>query len=242
MFKAVRDFAFPSGFRWLRFRRAGRLFLFEFVVVLLGVLAAQMLQSWAADASARAETDQVIERSRAEALRALLIANYWLKVGPCLRDRVGEIARVAAEGGTLRAKDIGRPALPLPNTLAWPESTTLVARRIYGQQFVDRYASVALDASISRREQDAIARDWASFELLDPALGPTSASDRANVRLAATQIRASIRLLMVNGEFVRTLAKQMRIQPRTGQKLEVSGVEFDKVADNCGLLLHWSPS
>ncbi len=142
----------------------------------------------------------------------------------------------------MRAKDIGRPALPLPNTLAWPESTTLVARRIYGQQFVDRYASVALDASISRREQDAIARDWASFELLDPALGPTSASDRASVRLAATQIRASIRLLMVNGEFVRTLAKLMHIQPRPGQKLEVSGVEFDKVADNCGLLLHWSPS
>lgn len=244
MFKAVRASTVNKGalFRGHRLRRTARLFFFEFIVVLLGVLAAQMLQSWAADASARAETDQAIERSRAEALRALLIANYWLKVGPCLRDRVGEIARVAAEGGTLSAKQIGRPALPLPNTLAWPESTTLVARRVYGQQFVDRYASVALNASISRREQDAIARDWASFELLDPALGPTSESDRASVRLAATQIRASIRLLMVNGEFVRALAKQMQIKPRSGQKLEVSGVEFDKFADDCGLLRQWSTS
>lgn len=242
MFRAVRDFVRGNGgkFRTARIQRTARLFLFEFVVVLLGVLAAQMLQSWVADASARNETDQAIERSRADTIHLLLIANYWLKVGPCLQNRVAQIARAAAAGQTLSANEIGRPALPLPTDMTWPESTTLVARRVYGERLVDQHGSLALNASISRREQDAISRDWPSFELLDPRLGPASAADRANVRLAATRIRASVRLLMVNGDFVRTLAKQMRIEPLPGQKLEVSGVDFDKVADDCGLLRQWS--
>lgn len=218
-----------------------RLFLFEFVVVVAGVLVAQLLQERVRDASARREAEEAIERAREEAIRLVLIGDHWRRVGPCLEARVSRIARVAAAGGTLDAEQLRGPVTWIPITTPWSESTTLVARREHGNQLVDQYADLALNASVVRAANDTITRNAPSFRLLDPSFGPSSVVDRANVRLAAMQVRAGIRTLMRNADTVKNLTNQMGIHPAPGQKLEVTGLRVDKEVDDCGLRRNWTP-
>lgn len=218
-----------------------RLFVFEFVVVVAGVLVAQLLQERVREVGARKESDQAIERARAEAVRLILIGDHWRRVGPCLQARVEGIARVAATGGTLDAEQLRGPMLWIPITTPWSESTTLVARRVYGNKLVDQYADLALNASVVRAANDTIIRNSQSFKLLDPSLGQPSAADRANVRLAAVQVRAGIRQLMRNADVVKNLTTEMGIHAARGQKLEITGLQVDREADECGLRRNWTP-
>ena len=244
MFAALREFfSRPDNPipRKGRGRQLAALFLFEFVVVVAGVLVAQLLQERVIDARARRETDEAIERARAEAIRLVLIGDHWRRAGPCLEARVNRIARVAATGGTLDAEQLRGPATWIPITTPWSESTTLVARRAHGNTLVDQYADLAVNASVVRAANDALIHNWRSFKLLDPSLGQPSPADRANVRLAAMQVRAALRTLMRNANVVKTLTGQMRIHPAPGQKLEVTGLQVDREVDDCGLPRKWSP-
>src|SRR5437868_7784966 len=86
MFRAVRDSLLNRGtlFRSHRLQRTGRLFLFEFVVVLLGVLAAQMLQGWVADRQSRRQASAAVAQLRVEAATMVSQAGFWRRSGPCL--------------------------------------------------------------------------------------------------------------------------------------------------------------
>ena len=108
MFRAVREW-WDIG-RW---RRPARLFAFEFVVVMAGVLAAQALQSWGAERSdrARGATQVAAARQNLQSLGATI--GFWTRHGPCLREHVRRVATVAGSGGSLVHQEIGRPALPL---------------------------------------------------------------------------------------------------------------------------------
>ena len=244
MFQAIRTyFARPDDApaRKGRGRRLAALFMFEFIVVVAGVLVARLLQERVSDARARRETEEAIERARAEAIRLVLIGDHWHRVGPCLEARVDRIARVAATGGTLDAEQLRGPATWIPITTPWSESTILVARRTHGNQLVDQYADLAVNASVVRAANDALLHNWRSFKLLDPLFGQPSPADRANVRLAAMQARAALRTLMRNADVVKNLTGQMRIHPLPGQKFEVTGLQVDREVDECGLRRSWSP-
>lgn len=75
-----------------------RLFLFEFVVVVVGVLAAQGLANWV---STRAEREAG-RRLFADAVESARYFDqtlaFWQQFGPCLRTHVASISRAAAAG------------------------------------------------------------------------------------------------------------------------------------------------
>ena len=84
MFKAIRSqfgrwrtLSVPESIRLRTWRYFG-LFMFEFVVVLLGVLAAQMLQESAANARARGDARVTVERAAREAANFRATSEYWL--------------------------------------------------------------------------------------------------------------------------------------------------------------------
>lgn len=68
------------------------LFLFEFVVVLLGVLAAQQLQVWVQDKEAHQRMLAEQARARVETARALQAARIWQVAGPCIDQRMVEMS------------------------------------------------------------------------------------------------------------------------------------------------------
>lgn len=198
MFQALRqyfngwrdvDLAAP---RSRRTKRLAGLFVFEFVVVVLGVLAAQMLQEYFADARSRREVAATVERARQEAAGFRATSEYWLAAGPCLDRKMDELMRAAAEGVDRPQLHGPRPRMPLSASTPWSEATMNAARQIYGDEEVSVYFALHTMAAKMAEDSHDLAGDWSLLGLADPRLGPVSREDRTNARLAAGRIKGRL--------------------------------------------------
>ena len=209
------------------------LFVFEFTVVLLGVLAAQAVADWAEDRRLLREAEVQYMQARDQAIELAQVHAYWAKVAPCLADRARGIARVAADGGSLSAADIGRPALPTVRMPAWDADVRRVAYARYGKQKMDAIAGLEVAVMVTIDTSIRIREGWSKFALLDPKNGTPSDADRANVRLAAIGVIDYVRVMGSN-----TPSSEMEI-------LGVPRAEWETVdltaqgLDSCGLILNW---
>ena len=203
MFQAVRSFFSngrgrqPSTPRARRLARTFRLFLFEFVVVVTGVLVAQMLGDNAANARAGADARAAVERAERETSNFRATSEYWLSAGPCIDSRMDELMRAAANGEHYQAFRGVRPRMPLSVFTPWSEATSITARRVYGDQLVTDYAALATMAAKIGEDSYDLAGEWALLGLIDPALGPVAREDRLNARLAAGRIKGRLASLQV---------------------------------------------
>ena len=75
-----------------------RLFVFEFVVVVVGVLVAQALANWVQGRAAIREMEQAKARSAHEIAQSLEVALIWQAAVPCLRERPGRSAPAIRHG------------------------------------------------------------------------------------------------------------------------------------------------
>jgi hypothetical protein len=73
-----------------------RLFLFEFLVVVAGVLTAQALANWVADRAEQRAVSAEDNRVRYEIGRTRQVARIWSAAAPCLIERVERVARQAS--------------------------------------------------------------------------------------------------------------------------------------------------
>ena len=210
MFHAIRQW-------WMggRGKLTARLFVFEFFVVVAGVLTAQALSNWV---SARHE-DRAIreenERVRYEIGRARQVARIWMKAAPCLLGRVDSVIRAASSGGQL---DAGQSATPLFIGYS-VEPLTDDMRRAFGERFgvalVDNYALVSTTSQSIGDSFNLIRLGWDRFALMDPSLGPVAAADRAAVKDAAVQVRAHLGRLKFRVEWIDKTADRLGIPPLT---------------------------
>jgi hypothetical protein len=186
MFRGVRDW-WQSG----RGRSTARLFLFEFVVVMVGVLAAQALQNWAS----RREAVSVMEEARSRSLRQLAdsfaYARSWEAAMPCLQERMDELMRVAGSG-SIDAATLQRPAMPTFIQEELDDRSDLLLRQRYGNAVADRMKSMREDLAFANRSVDRIVGDWGRLRLIDVRLGAPSEADRSAARAAAADISAEL--------------------------------------------------
>lgn len=207
MFAAVRNryrsfrglFTAPPSRR--RIRRLSGLFVFEFVVVLLGVLAAQMLQENFADARARRDAKATVERARQEAAGFRSTSEYWLAAVPCLERKMDELMRAAAEGVDGAELHGPRPRMPLSALTPWSEATMNAARQTYGDEAVAVYFALHTMAIKMADDSHELAGDWALLSLADPRFGPVSREDRINTRLAAARIKGRLASIGVTARY-----------------------------------------
>ena len=222
--------------RWRRDLRPARLaglFLFEFVVVLLGVLAAQWVADWAEDRRLTREAEVQFAQARDAGIRLAQVADYWSKVSPCMVDRAAQIARLAAAGGTMSAAEIGRPALPTGQMPTWDEAVRRAAYARFGDEKMGVIANLEVGVEITMDTSRLIRDGWSTFALLDPANGTPTDADRANVRLAAIRVMDYVRLMRANG-----VAEEMEILGVPADQWHVGELEPLGV-DRCGMLLDW---
>src|SRR5690349_19930070 len=83
-----------------------RLFLFEFVVVVAGVLTAQGLASWVTNRAEQRSVSEENERVRYEIGRTRQVARVSSAASPCLIERVEQIARQASANGPVDAAEL----------------------------------------------------------------------------------------------------------------------------------------
>lgn len=170
-----------------------RLFLFEFVVVVAGVLVAQGLAGYAQSRANFAQMEVERARVRYELETAHSIFESWSVAVPCFNQRMTDIMI----GKDLTSQELHRPSMPTPN-YAPPDSLTLnlIAER-YGIEEKNRLKSMADNVASLTVRNDMIVSAWGRLMLLDPANGPVTADDRAQARVAAADIKGYLRSLEV---------------------------------------------
>jgi len=235
MFATVRE---KLAGAWQRLREGSliRLFLFEFVVVLLGVLAAQWVADWAENNRLRAEAAKQYELTRQTARNFAHLQRFWAMHGQCILDRSMTVARVAAEGGTMSSADIGRPSLPLIRSVGWTDVMRQAGMELYGAEKMEAATDVISQANYFMDVHVSIREQWATFALLDPANGPPSALDRANVRVSAIRVANHVRLLLYKSTESADDLQSLDVERLSDDDLRE---QFEQVSDECGMIRNW---
>ena len=193
-----------------RGKLTARLFLFELIVVIAGVLIAQALAAYVQQRSdlARMETER--SRIRYELRTAHSAFQTWQAGVPCLDRRMTEIMM----GTVFRPNALRRPQLPSP-AYAPPatEVLDLVAQH-YGVEEKNRLNWIAQNIANSGAVTASIITKWGRLTLIDPANGAVTAADRAEARLAAADIKAQLRAMEVLSDDVNDTLTKMGVVAR----------------------------
>jgi len=208
MFQTVRHW-WGSG----RGKVTARLFVFEFVVVVAGVLTAQALANWVATRAQDRVIQEENDRVRYEIGRASQNARIWAVAAPCLEQRVDAIIRTASGDRELAQGELTAPQFMGYTVEPLPEDMRRAMGARVGVKVIDDYAGISsVTGSIVDDYRD-VRRGWDRFALLDPSLGSPSPADRATVRDVAIQVRSQLRHIRLSAGYVGSLAGQLGISP-----------------------------
>jgi hypothetical protein len=184
--------------------------VFEFVVVLAGVLAAQALANYVQHRADLARMEDDRARVRYELETAYSINEAWNRAIPCLNQRMTEVMA----GRPLTAAELRRPSMPTRNYSPSDTETLNLIERRYGVEEKNRLkaATDAIQSLIVRN--DLIVSAWGRLLVLDPANGPISAADRVQARLAAAEIKGNLRSMEITTDAASGIFQALGLQAR----------------------------
>jgi len=199
MFRAVREW-WRSG----KGQDTARLFVFELVVVMIGVFAAQQVSSWADKRAAINQVEGVHDNlfHSFGTYRAIARANRVAI--PCIDDRVDLILGIAASGRAAEPELLA-PARLLgmaPDEIS-PQDTQLLRER-YGDRVADTIGSVEFNLRTMERSGAELDRLWLKFQRLNQAHGQVSDADRSSARETGVEIKGSLYALRKSNDFLLT--------------------------------------
>jgi hypothetical protein len=218
MFRTVRHW-WGSG----RGKVSARLFLFEFVVVVAGVLTAQALASWVAGRAEQRAVSGEDKRVRYEIGRARQVAGVWSAAVPCLVQRVESVARQASTTDPIDADELKVPRFFGYTVEPVSADMDREFHAQFGNERVDNYAVIISASATIRDSYREVRREWDRLALLDPALGTPSGVDRSTVRDVAVQLRSQLELIRTAAQSIDSTAARLGIAPLT------SGADFGAV-------------
>lgn len=193
--------------------------LIEFLVVILGVFAAQQLSDWAQD---RGELRRVegLHRELVHAFgRYRAIANSYEVALPCLEERVDLISRQASEGRPIDP-DLLKPARLLlmgPDNISHEDFQLL--RKRFGDRMADRIGSMEFNLRSTQENGTALERRWFEFQRLDSNYGPVHPADRQSARQTAVEIKGHLYALSKSTQLILNLTDLLAIERPADVKL-----------------------
>lgn len=206
MFLTVRHW-WGSG----RGKVTARLFGFELLVVVAGVLIAQALAELVQDRAEYAKMQSERSRVRYELTSVHNAFQTWEMALPCLNQRMTEVMRGLP---FQNADSLRRPRFPTPN-VAMPSKEVLdLIGRHYGAEEENSLNWIAENTKNAVPVIASIISNWGRLGLIDPQNGTVSATDRVEARLAAADIKAQLRgLEVLSSDTIRVLSN-MKIGSR----------------------------
>ena len=174
------------GGRWLR------LFLFEFFVILLGVLAAQGLQGWFADRNER-RVALAATRTLDNNLRSLgLSAEIRDRTRACTLYRLQQIEAAIRERG-VPVSSLSAPNEALVIDFGWNSDIAPLVAEHFDGATNDRYTNIALWADAFGRAQDAEQESWVRIGRLSGRFGAPTRDDYAAAKEGVSGAIAALR-------------------------------------------------
>jgi hypothetical protein len=192
MFHAIRHW-------WIegRGRLTARVFLFEFVVVVLGVLVAQWVADWTKQRADLALLEQSKSRLEDQGSSAMANAEAWLVAIPCLDRQVSDIMRAAGSDRPLDPGILERPGFRIPIVGPIPAESELLLIDRYGSQRAQLYGSIKVRVDHIATLSNRVAEQWMGLSILDTSFGIVRDGDRVNARALASQIRSQLRSIQI---------------------------------------------
>lgn len=194
-------------------QHTARLFVFEFVVVVAGVLVAQALANWARDREIDRQVTEENSRVEYQIGRTQQYYRVWKVALPCLRARMFTL--IAAIDTDQRYPD---DYLILPAGLTYNvEPVSLdVARPMrdeYGARRMEDFFYANATAENGKSSSKDLVDQWSKFALLAPRYGKLESADRADLRAAGVQALRDMHRIEVIAASMDSLVKLLRIPP-----------------------------
>ena len=205
MFKALREyFARPEERPPIRGRgrRLSALFLFEFVVVVLGVLAAQLLQDWFAARAEERRGREAVAAFEREAQQFATTSAFRVRTHECEAGRLRELVRLARSGSAATSEQRAMPMMPMPLITRWEEGTRTAVQRHADPELIQRYDGLLILATMMSERQRRLEDQWADFRLLDVESGPLQPEHRPTLTLAGARAMGLLYAIDMNAEIV----------------------------------------
>lgn len=216
MFHALRNW-WSGG----RGKTSARLFLFGFLVVMAGVLAAQALAGWIQHRGDLA----AMETTRAQAEREVAFhyaaALGWKRAIPCLDERMTLLMTKAGSGAPIDSALLKRPAMESGNLQLMDSKQQLLLAERYGVERAQDYRAASQNVSRLADQVTDIIRAWSGFASVDPANGTVSDLDRHDARAAASSVKASLRAIDISSDNLIGRARAVNLQPNTQGEFRV---------------------
>ena len=220
MFSAIREyFAKPEepSPRRGRGRRLAQLFAFEFVVVLAGVLAAQVLQDWFSERRDARRAHEAVAAFGEETRRFVTTAEYRLRAHACETARLARLTELIRTGGTANDTERATPIMPMPSITDWSDDTRRDVARHVNARTLARYDGLRLLTQMISERQRQLEDQWADFRLLEP--GARDAGDRGELGLAAARSSGLLAAIDMNARYVRQYAPDVQPDNRILEQL-----------------------
>ena len=208
MFRTVRHWWFEGNGQ-----QTARLFVFEFVVVVAGVLVAQSLGEWMHDREIDRQVTEENARVEYQIGRTQQFDRLWSVAAPCLRERM--LSMIAAIDSGQRYSD---DYLTLPGLAGYTvepvsPAVALPMRDKYGAKRMEDFFAANVIAESGLTTDKDLGDQWTKFALLNPRYGTLESADRASMRAAGAQALRDLSRIQLAAALLQTLGKGLRIAP-----------------------------
>lgn len=184
--------------RWSRLTRSQtvRLLFLEFIVVLAGVLIAQLLQGWFEDRAERNRAQSQINGIATSLHNSAELAVMRQRMNLCIRDRI-ERVRDALASPTIDQSALEWVRVPEQNIMDDPgiDAARPLITKVYGPEQMVRFSLIefAFD-NLYAGQSDELAA-WQTLSLLNPANGRVEPGLRPQLQLALAEAQRANRLM-----------------------------------------------
>jgi hypothetical protein len=208
MFRTVRHWWFEGNGQ-----HTARLFVFEFVVVVAGVLVAQSLGEWMHDREIDRQVTEENARVEYQIGRTQQFDRLWSVAAPCFRERM--LSMIAAIDSGQRYSD---DYLTLPRVGGYTvepvtPAVALPMRDKYGAKRMEEFFSANFLAENGVAAGKDLVDQWTKFALLNPRYGRLEGADRASMRAAGAQALLDLGRIQLDAASLETLGKRLGIAP-----------------------------
>ena len=212
MFEAIRS-RLVGAWKDLHARGLPSLFVFEFVVVLLGVLAAQWVADWARERQAVAEMEDAKTKAEYQIGVSMHTLETWGKLSPCLEDAMRTVMRANEDQSPVDPRILDRPKLMGLELRPLTAQELLRLEKRYGTDAEFAFGNIARSTRTYEDRIDIIQEAWKAFAQIDPSNGKPEKADYQQARMAASGILAALRGLEINRENILRDARRLNLAP-----------------------------
>lgn len=194
-------------------QRTARLFVFEFVVVVAGVLVAQGLGDWAHDRGVDRQVTEENARIEYQIGRTQQYDKVLSVAAPCLRARITDLIEAVGTGRRYPDDYLTMPSSEIYMVEPVSLALALPMRDKYGAKRMEAFFAATATADNGRVTARDLNDQWTKFALLNPRYGTLESADRASLRAAGAQALRDLNRIELNAAMMDSIAKQLRIVP-----------------------------